>query len=674
MEIKKLLIANRGEIAARIIRTAHELQIKVVVIYSELDEQATHVQRAEDKVLLPGKSLSETYLNIDAIIEAAKSTGADAIHPGYGFLAENPLFPEACVKNGITFVGPSAESIRLMGNKIAAREIAIKNDVPITKGITGAPAELLKNYTDIGFPMLIKAAAGGGGKGMRIVHTETELKNALESTASEAANYFGDSTIYIEKFIENPRHIEVQVLGDKQGNMIHLFERECSVQRRHQKVIEEAPSPTLDEKVRQSICNSAVKLSAAMGYYNAGTIEFLVDDNLNYYFLEMNTRIQVEHPVTEMITGIDIVKEQLSIAEGKALRFKQEDIRINGHAIETRIYAEDPSNNFMPSPGFISAYKEPDSPHVRVESPSFKLSAHIHKEYDPMISKVITHSADRQSAIELMNEALENYYIHGIKTNIPFLIGMLYHPDYINNTVHTRYIDNHLDDLNKHVTAVRGKVDTLIPLSAALIFSFTGNLDQGTENNLVNKIGYWRLDRKLQLSLDKKEFNLEIIKKNPLHVEFRLDGIIHKACLELEYPFVLVLDGKSYHLFLNRTRSGLIEVNFKGHVFVFERADLGSPDDHSIAPVHEKKSDSGEISSPMPGRVLKINVEEGIRVKKGELLMVVEAMKMENNIYSPFDAQIDKIIVKQGDNVEANARLVHITELKDTLVEEINAD
>lgn len=673
MEIKKLLIANRGEIAARIIRTAHELQIKVVVIYSELDEQATHVQRAEEKVLLPGKSLSETYLNIDAIVEAAKSTGADAIHPGYGFLAENPLFAEACENSGITFVGPSAESIRLMGNKIAAREIAIKNDVPITKGITGAPAELLKNYTDIGFPMLIKAAAGGGGKGMRIVHTETELKNALESTASEAANYFGDSTIYIEKFIENPRHIEVQVLGDKQGNMIHLFERECSVQRRHQKVIEEAPSPTLDEKVRQSICNSAVKLSASMGYYNAGTIEFLVDDKLNYYFLEMNTRIQVEHPVTEMITGVDIVKEQLSIAEGKALRFKQEDIRINGHAIESRVYAEDPSNNFMPSPGFISAYKEPDSPQVRVESPSFKLSAYIHKEYDPMISKVITHSADRQSAIELMNEALENYYIHGIKTNIPFLIGMLNHPDYINNKIHTRYIDNHLDDLNKHVMTVREKVETLIPLSAALIFSFTGNLDQGTENNLVNKIGYWRLDRKLQLSLDKKNFNLEIIKKSPLHVVFRLDDIIHKACLELEYPFVLVLDGKSYHLFLNRTRSGLIEVNFKGHVFVFERADLGSPDDHSIAPVHEKKSDSGEISSPMPGRVLKINVEEGIRVKKGELLMVVEAMKMENNIYSPFDAQIDKIMVKQGDNVEANARLVHLTELKESPVEEINA-
>jgi 3-methylcrotonyl-CoA carboxylase alpha subunit len=310
MKISKLLIANRGEIALRIMRTARTMGYSVVAVYSEQDKHAAHVLEADERVYLPGETLAETYLNIQAIIKATKDTGADAIHPGYGFLSENPLFAEACEKEGIVFIGPSSLSIRAMGNKIAAREIAKKHGVPVTPGITGTPEELLKHHHEVGLPVLVKAAAGGGGKGMRIVRSESEMANALKSTSSEAANYFGDSTIYIERFFENPRHIEVQVLGDKHGNMIHLFERECSVQRRHQKIIEEAPSPTLTTAVREKMCAAAITLASSIGYYNAGTIEFLVDNDLNFYFLEMNTRIQVEHPVTEMITGVDIVKEQ----------------------------------------------------------------------------------------------------------------------------------------------------------------------------------------------------------------------------------------------------------------------------------------------------------------------------------------------------------------------------
>ncbi len=408
----KLLIANRGEIALRIQKTARRMSIPVVAVYSYHDRDAQHVLQAGEAVLLPGENLSETYLNIEAILAAAKKTGATAIHPGYGFLSENPLFSEACEREGIAFIGPSAASVRAMGNKIAAREVAVNLGVPVTTGVTGEPDYLLANYDKVGFPMLIKAAAGGGGKGMRIVRTPGELEQALENTSREALNYFGDGTVYIEHFIEGPRHIEIQVLGDKHGNMVHLFERECSAQRRHQKIIEEAPSPALTPEVRKKMGESAVLLASSIDYYSAGTIEFLVDKDLNYYFLEMNTRIQVEHPVTEMTTGVDLVEEQIRIANGEKLRFKQSDLVQKGHAIECRIYAEDPFNNFMPSPGKIYLYREPAGQHIRVDSMEIKGKGMIHSAFDPMIGKLITRGETREDARSLM--------IHGHSNQYPF--------------------------------------------------------------------------------------------------------------------------------------------------------------------------------------------------------------------------------------------------------------
>ncbi len=662
MKISKLLIANRGEIALRIIRTARTMGYTVVAVYSEQDKHAAHVLEADERVYLPGETLAETYLNIQAIIKATKDTGADAIHPGYGFLSENPLFAEACEKEGIEFVGPSSFSIRAMGNKIAAREIAKKHGVPVTPGITGTPEELMKNHHEVGFPVLVKAAAGGGGKGMRIVRSESEMANALQSTASEAANYFGDSTIYIERFFENPRHIEVQVLGDKLGNMIHLFERECSVQRRHQKIVEEAPSPTLTNEVREKMCAAAIILASSIGYYNAGTIEFLVDHDLNFYFLEMNTRIQVEHPVTEMITGVDIVREQFLIAEGEKLSYDQNDLSINGHAIEVRVYAEDPQNNFMPSPGTILQYSFPENGSVRVDDAHLKDGVQIFSNFDPMISKVIAHADDRIGAVNKLVEFLPNYTILGIKTNLSFLGVLLKHSDYIENKVHTRYLDNHLKELNQRFIESKDALDQQIPLSAAMLYSmlnsngasskdYNNALSVDTTNQaLWNEIGFWRLSGKITAVLDTQDYVLDQHSlKQKSHISKNGAG------------FRLQLNDEVHDIYMVKAPDASIHIRYAGHEFNFYRPDVAPSDITCFTAVKSHKTDSGDIVSPMPGRVLSVKVAEGDKVKKGDLLMVIEAMKMENNIMAPYDGLVEKVDVKQGDNVDNTSHLIHLS-------------
>lgn len=653
----KLLIANRGEIALRIQRTARRMGIQTVAIYSKYDREAQHVQQADESVLLPGESLAETYLNIDAIITAAKKTGATAIHPGYGFLSENPLFSEACERENIEFVGPSADSVRAMGNKIAAREVAVKLGVPVTSGVTGSPDELLKKHALVGFPMLIKAAAGGGGKGMRIVRSEPELAAALETTSREALNYFGDGTIYIEKFIEGPRHIEVQVLGDKHGNMVHLFERECSAQRRHQKVVEEAPSPTLTPEVRQKMGESAVKLASSIGYYSAGTIEFLVDKDLNYYFLEMNTRIQVEHPVTEMTTGIDLVEEQLRIAGGEMLRLKQEDLKQNGHAIECRIYAEDPTNNFMPSPGFISLYHEPSGPHIRVDSMEIDGSGQIHSFFDPMIGKLIIWGETREIARKRMINALENYVVQGIKTNIPFLNSIMQHPDFIVNTITTRYIDDHLDKLNDFTEEQKKGIDAEVPLIAGFLKSL--GLRQEKADNIWQTIGYWRHIKEPSASLDGEVHKIKITEQQENRIKYELSDKNGEAMLSSHgLQSRLCLNGVSHVVYVGQNEQGGFPVSYKGFEFEVGRPDMAGPENVTFAESGALNNDGGNIVSPMPGKVLKVNVAEGETVTKGQVLMVVEAMKMENNIVSSKDAVVEKLLVKEGDMVDGSQKLI----------------
>ncbi len=450
-KIKKILIANRGEIAVRVIRACRELEIKTVAVYSDADRAALHVRRADEAYHIGPSTPSESYLNVSKIIEVAKKSGADAIHPGYGFLSENAGFAEEIHKAGLIFIGPDPKLIRAMGSKIEARKIAQKAGVPIVPGIERPLVDVKeaeKVAKEMGYPILLKAAAGGGGKGMRAVHQEKDLKSAFEMAQSEALKSFKDGAIYIEKLIEGPHHIEVQIFGDEQGHVMHFFERECSIQRRHQKVIEESPSPFITADTRKKICDMAVKLCKSVNYYNAGTIECLVDKNQNYYFLEMNTRLQVEHPVTEMVTGVDLVKLQILVAGGKALPFKQEEIRQTGHAIECRVYAEDPFHNFMPSPGLVVDQQYPHGPGVRLDNGIYQ-GFQIPLEYDPVLSKLICWGRDRTEAIERTKRALTEYRVSGPKTNLYFHRKALEVDDFVKGHYDTHFVEKHLENILK---------------------------------------------------------------------------------------------------------------------------------------------------------------------------------------------------------------------------------
>ncbi|MBF0493031.1 MAG: acetyl-CoA carboxylase biotin carboxylase subunit [Deltaproteobacteria bacterium] len=450
-KIKKILIANRGEIAVRVIRACREMGIQTVAVYSDADRAALHVRRADEAYHLGANTPSESYLNVPKILDAARKSGSDAIHPGYGFLSENADFAEQITKAGLIFIGPNPALIRAMGSKIEARKIAQKAGVPIVPGIERPlldVAEALGVAKEIGYPVLLKAAAGGGGKGMRAVQKEEELKSAFEMAQSEAIKSFKDGAIYIEKYVEGPHHIEVQVFGDLHGSVIHFFERECSVQRRHQKVIEESPSPFISEKTRKAVCDMAVQLCKSVNYYNAGTIECLVDKHQNYYFLEMNTRLQVEHPVTEMVTGVDLVKLQILVAQGEAIPYRQEDLKQTGHAIECRVYAEDPFHNFMPSPGLVVDQQYPHGPGVRLDNGIYQ-GFQIPLEYDPVLSKLICWGRDRTEAIERTKRALTEYRVSGPKTNLYFHRRALEIDDFVQGNYDTHFVAKHLEEILK---------------------------------------------------------------------------------------------------------------------------------------------------------------------------------------------------------------------------------
>lgn len=438
----KVLIANRGEIAVRIIRACKELGIKTVAVYSQADIHSLHVKLADESVCIGPAPSALSYLNINAIISAAELTDAEAIHPGYGFLSENANFAEVCEKCGITFIGPTAESMRIMGDKISARQAVIKQGVPIlpgTKEGVKTVEDAVKVAKEIGFPVIIKATAGGGGRGMKIVHSQAALPNAFATARAEAQSGFGNPEVYIERYCEKPRHVEIQILGDKHGNVIHLGERDCSIQRRHQKLIEEAPSTVVTPEIRKAMGDAAVKAAAAVGYNSAGTVEFLVDKQNNFYFMEMNTRIQVEHPVTEMITGVDLVREQIRSAAGIPLRYKQEDIQIRGHAIECRINAEDPFK-FTPCPGKITAYHPPGGFGVRVDSFVYDQYSVV-PNYDSLIGKLIVHADTREEAIKRMARALDEFRIEGIKTTIFFHKRIMAHKDFVEGDIDTSFLE-----------------------------------------------------------------------------------------------------------------------------------------------------------------------------------------------------------------------------------------
>lgn len=443
--MKKILIANRGEIALRIMKTAQKMGIKTVAVYSEVDRHSPHVKFADEAVLLGPAPSSESYLVMEKVINAAKGTGADGIHPGYGFLSENATFAQMVEDNGITFIGPKPHAIKVMGNKLAAKEAVRDYDIPMVPGIEEAITDVTlaeKVAKEIGFPILIKASAGGGGKGMRVVENLKDLPEQMQRAISEAQAAFGDGSVFIEKYVGSPRHIEIQVLADTHGNIVHLFERECSVQRRHQKVVEEAPSAVLTPQIRNAMGEAAIKVARACDYVGAGTVEFLLDENKNFYFLEMNTRLQVEHPVSELISGVDLVEQQIKVARGEALAFTQEDLKINGHALEVRVYAEDPLADFMPSIGTLSAYKVPVGEGIRVDD-GFEEGMEVPIYYDPMLSKLITYGKTREEAIQLMIKAIENYKVEGVATTLSFGKFVCEHEAFTSGNFDTHFVKNY---------------------------------------------------------------------------------------------------------------------------------------------------------------------------------------------------------------------------------------
>lgn len=657
----KILIANRGEIAVRIIKTAKRLAIQTVAVYSPADQYSLAVQMADEAYPLPGDGLTDSYLNINRIIEIAELAKVDAIHPGYGFLSENPAFVKACVQAGIVFIGPPAEVMHLMGNKIEARKFAEQLGIPMTKGFTGSPTVILNQVKDMSFPVLIKAAAGGGGKGMRIIHHSEELEEALIATSREASNYFGDPTIYVERYLENPRHIEIQLLGDKLGNVIHLFERECTIQRRYQKIIEEAPAVSISEDLRTKIAEAAVLIARSTRYESAGTIEFLVENNQDFFFLEMNTRIQVEHPVTEFITGMDIVEEQLKIASGYPLSYRQKDLKVSGHSIECRIYAEDAENHFQPSPGKMTQYIAPSGPGIRVDAGIDKPGS-IHPFYDPMISKLIVHGTDREHAIKKMIHALELYSIQGIKTNIPYLLALLNDPSVVENKVYTRFCETNLD--HSLLTLNRLRDSVIIPdlLAGALYFDLFLKFQKQKETNVWQKIGYWRDHMLFQCTYADQDFLVRILKNEENSSMIIIDDKhftieLHQFQDEMVKLFV---NGKHYTFFARNEDNRVILLTHKGYIYSFIRKDkLTSQKNFSSSTTSSE--DTSVIKSQMPGKIVKINHKQGDQVQKGDVLLIVESMKMENNLICRMDGTIENILVTVGENVDSSRILIKIS-------------
>ena len=658
-KIHKVLIANRGEIAVRIMKTLKRLHIESVAIFADNDAEALHRRMADEAYPLGNGPLKDTYLNIQKIIDAALDAGADAIHPGYGFLSENHEFVEACQANNLIFIGPDADTMRLMGNKIAARQLAIENGIPVTFGLTGDLPKLLEQADTLPYPVLIKAAAGGGGKGMHIVRRKEDLKDELERASREAASYFGDGTVFVEQYIEHPRHIEVQILADHHGNVIHLHERECTIQRRYQKIIEESPSPTLNEERRQALLDTAVRLCKQIGYKNAGTAEFIVDPDQNFYFLEMNTRIQVEHPVTEQRTGIDIVEEQLRIARGKEMGWTQDLIQAQGHAIELRIYAEDPENGFLPTPGRVTAYHEPQVRGARVDS-SIDGPCTVSEAYDPMIAKLTCHAKDRQAAIETAQHALKDFIIQGLTTNKAYLWEVIKNPDFLDNRIDTTFCETHQQPLLDALNDSRNNLNINDIAASFLVYDcFKKQFEHCTEN-VWEAIGYWRYHMQVVVEVEGRLIPVRLTKTGGRKIEGCMDGkpfavefLGHEG-----HQLKIMLNGRTETVYCSTNEEWKTIVNFHGLNFTCGRTDqLNEAFDYAKG---AEANDKMMLVSPMPGKVVKINVKEGDSVTKGTVMIVVEAMKMENNITATADAKVKRILVAENEMVDNKKQLIEL--------------
>ena len=653
----KILIANRGEIACRVIKTARKMGIKTVAIYSDADKNALHVEMADEAVHIGPPPANQSYIVIDKVMDAIKQTGAQAVHPGYGFLSENPKFAEALEAAGVAFIGPPKGAIEAMGDKITSKKIAQDADVSTVPGYMGLiedADEAVKISNEIGYPVMIKASAGGGGKGMRIAWNDEEAHEGFQSSKNEAANSFGDDRIFIEKFVTQPRHIEIQVLCDAHGNGIYLNERECSIQRRNQKVVEEAPSPFLDEATRKAMGDQSVALAKAVGYTSAGTVEFIVDGDKNFYFLEMNTRLQVEHPVTELITGVDLVEQMIRVANGEPLTITQDDVKIDGWAIENRLYAEDPYRNFLPSIGRLTRYRPPaEGPLgdgiVRNDTGVYE-GGEISMYYDPMIAKLCTWGPTRDAAIETMRNALDSFEVEGIGHNLPFVAAVMDHPKFISGDMTTAFIEEEYPDGFEGVTLGEGDLKRVAAACAAMnrVAEIRRARISGTLDNHERHVGdVWNV------ALQGESFDVTIAADHDGSTVTFADGVALRvqgdwtpgdqlARMTIDETPLVMKVGKVPGGFRIRSRGAELKV----HVRSPRQAELARLMPEKLPPDTSKM-----LLCPMPGLIVKVDVEEGAEVQEGQALCTVEAMKMENILRAERKGVVSKINAAAGDSL-----------------------
>lgn len=651
--INRLLVANRGEIAVRIIRTAKDMGITTIGVITKAEPHTT----ADEYILLDGDTLGETYLNVEAIVNAALAKKADAIHPGYGFLSENPLLVEAANQARLIFVGPTAEVVRKIGNKTNARLIAQSLDIPVTKGLFGTVEEIHKKKQDLPYPLLIKAVAGGGGKAMIMVTSTTELHSKLKQAKREAERYFGDKTLLVEQLIHQPRHIEVQILSDHYGNCIHLYERECSIQRRYQKIIEESPSPYVTEALREKLTSDALKLCKSIGYQNAGTVEFLVDKNGNHFFLEVNARLQVEHPVTEMVTSIDLVEQQLLIAMGLPLKLSQEEVKIDGHALECRIYAEDPQSNFHPAPGKILNVQWPQKNLARTDT-WFHKPVKILPEFDPLLAKIITHAPTRSYAIEKMKMALQSTLLMGNINNISYLKSILEDNDFKAGKINTGFCETF-----KAPTPSLTTIESVV--AAILIWQFQTKPQSA---DVWEAIGFFRINSQVRYLINGRLIEINY-QKEEKKISFSLKEETQ------QYISNVLIEQSSIGFSLDNQEHQFNWVITPNNELLLER-DIES---WTVIPLHHlpknrankstlnSNHNGAGVTAPIPGKIIEINIKEGELLKTGDTLMVLEAMKMENNIHMPQNGTVKKILIEEGSQVKANELLVEIEDVKEAI-------
>ncbi|MET4114121.1 propionyl-CoA carboxylase alpha chain [Bradyrhizobium sp. JR1.5] len=666
---KRILIANRGEIACRVIKTARRMGVQTVAVYSEADRDALHVEMADEAVLIGPPAAAESYLVIEKIVEACRKTGAEAVHPGYGFLSEREAFPRALEAAGIVFIGPNPGAIAAMGDKIESKRAAAKAKVSTVPGYLGViedATHAVKIADEIGYPVMIKASAGGGGKGMRIAHSTSEVAEGFNLAKAEAKASFGDDRVFIEKFIVDPRHIEIQLLGDKHGNVIYLGERECSIQRRNQKVIEEAPSPLLDEATRRKMGEQAVALAKAVNYDSAGTVEFVAGQDKSFYFLEMNTRLQVEHPVTELVTGVDLVEQMLRVAAGEKLAITQKDVTLTGWAVESRLYAEDPFRNFLPSIGRLVKYRPPaeasqDGITVRNDT-GVQEGGEISIHYDPMIAKLVTHAPSRAAAIEAQATALDSFYVDGIRHNIPFLSALMHHPRWREGRLSTGFIAEEFPK-GFAVRVPEGEVARRLAAVGAAIDHVLGERKRQISGQMGGRIV--QRERRRAVWLDRQEILLEIAREGEaVAVRFLdADGKAGNAHL-LQSPWKPgdpvwqgTIDGHVVAVQVRPIANGirLAHQGVEVPVYVWTEAEAASA---RLMPVTTAADTGKKLLCPMPGLVVSIAVTEGQEVKAGETLAVVEAMKMQNVLRAEQDGTVKKIHASAGATLAVDALIL----------------